>query len=361
VSRSKEHKVVVTQRFFDAETVAYLRSHDCDVVIAELPPGKADGDIPQETLLQWLKGAAGWIVGHAHVTRELLTELPELQVISRRGVGYDRVDVSAVRDLGRVATIAAGGNDATVADQTIGLMLALGRRFRECQQTMREGSWAIPLGTDLYRKTVGIVGLGRIGRSVAQRLTAFEATILVHTPRRHEDLASRSGFVYVGLPEILSRSDYLTLHAPLTPETRFLIRAERIAQMKPTAFVINTARGGLIEDRDLLAALTNKRLAGAGLDVFMSESDPTYDEVTRQLIALPNVIALPHAGASTREGLNRTNRVAAECVVGVLKGTAVPLGCIVADGRTVGDQWHQEPGPDGRAENRADSGRSGAT
>jgi D-3-phosphoglycerate dehydrogenase len=335
VNRSKERKVVVTQRFFDAETMSYLRSNGCEVVVAELPPGQADGEIPVEVLLRWLRGAAGWIVGHARVTRELLTELPDLQVISRRGVGYDRVDVSAVRDLGRVATIAAGGNDATVADHTLGLMLALGRRFREGQQAMSEGSWAIPLGTDLYRKTVGIVGLGRIGRGVVKRLTGFEATILVHAPRRDEDLARTGGFEYVDLPEILSRSDYLTLHAPLTPDTRFLIRDERIRQMKSTAYVINTARGGLVEDRDLLEALTGNRLAGAGLDVFMSEPDPTYKDVTRQLIALPNVMALPHAGASTREGLNRTNMVAAQCVVAVLDGTPLPPECVVADGRTM--------------------------
>jgi D-3-phosphoglycerate dehydrogenase len=340
VTCPKARKVVVTQRFFDAETVSYLRSNACDVVIAELPPGQADGDVPHEILLQWLKGAVGWIVGHARVTRELLQDLPELQIISRRGVGYDRVDVAAIRDLGRVATIAAGGNDATVADQTIGLMLALGRRFREGQQAMSEGSWTIPLGTDLYRKTVGIVGLGRIGRSVAQRLTGFEATVLVHAPRRDEVLARTSGFEYVGLPEILSRSDYLTLHAPLTRDTRFLIREERIAQMKPTAFVINTARGGLVEDRDLLAALTSKRLAGAGLDVFMSESDASYNDVTRQLVALPNVIGLPHAGASTREGLDRTNMVAAQCVVAVLNGTPVPPECLVADGRAARPKPH---------------------
>src|ERR1700676_866638 len=285
-------KVVVTQRFFDAETMSYLRSNGCEVAVAELPPGQADGNVPQEVLLRWLRGAAGWIVGHARVTRKLLTELPELQVISRRGVGYERVDVAAVRDLGGVATIAAGGNDATVADQTIGLMLALGRRFREGQQAMSEGSWAIPLGTDLYRKTVGIVGLGRIGRSVVKRLAGFEATVLVHTPRHEEDLPRTSGFEYVDLPEVLSRSDYLTLHAPLTPDSRFLIREERIAQMKPTAFVINTARGGLVEDRDLLTALTTKRLAGAGLDVFMSESDPSYRDVTRQVAAPPDVSAL---------------------------------------------------------------------
>src|ERR1700692_1822109 len=109
------------------------------------------------------------------------------------------MDVAAIRDLGRVATIAAGGNDAPVADQAIGLMLALGRRFREGQQAVAAGSWAIPLGTDLYRKTVGIVGLGRIGRGVLKRLMGFEATLLVHTPHRDQELACASGFEYVDL------------------------------------------------------------------------------------------------------------------------------------------------------------------
>jgi D-3-phosphoglycerate dehydrogenase / 2-oxoglutarate reductase len=332
---SAGRKVIVTQRFFDDDTVGYLRANDCEVVIAPLPQGQSDADVPPGTLLEWLNGAAGWIVGHARVTRELLEGLPGLQIVSRRGVGYERVDVNAIRDLGRVATIAAGGNDATVADQTIGLMLSVGRRFREGQDNLNRGSWAIPLGTDLYRKTVGVVGLGRIGRSVIKRLAAFECRMLVCTPRQDADLASRMGFEYAALSTLLEHSDYVTLHAPLTAETRFLIREQTIRTMKPTAFVINTARGGLVEDRELLAALKEGRLAGAGLDVFMSESDPSYRAVTQELVSLPNVVALPHAGASTREGLARTNRVAAECVVAVLNGSSPPAQCVVADGRNV--------------------------
>jgi len=330
---SDSRKVVVTQRFFDEATLDYLRQNNCDVSIAELPAGKADGDVPEPVLREWLRGAAGWIVGHARVTRELLTALPDLKIVSRRGVGYERVDVAAIRDLGRVATIAAGGNDATVADQTIGLMLALGRRFREGQSGIARGSWAIPLGTDLYRKTVGVIGLGRIGRSVVKRLAAFECRVLVHAPRQDAQLATAFGFEYADLNAVLAQSDYLTLHAPLTPETRFLIREETIRSMKPTAFVINTARGGLIEDSDLLAALKQRQLAGAGLDVFMSESDPSYQHVTQELASLPNVIAQPHSGASTREGLDRTNMIAARCVVAVLNGVEPPTECIVADGR----------------------------
>jgi D-3-phosphoglycerate dehydrogenase len=326
-------RVVVTQRFFDDDTITYLRANDCEVVVAELPAGRADGDIAAETLVEWLQGAAGWVVGHARVTRQLLEALPDLRIVSRRGVGYERVDVAAIRDLGRVATIAAGGNDATVADQTIGLMLALGRRFREGQENLSRGSWAIPLGTDLYRKTVGVIGLGRIGRGVVKRLVAFDCRVLVHAPHHDADLASAAGFEYAELSTVLAQSDYVTLHAPLTPDTRFLIREETIQSMKPGAFVINTARGGLVEDRDLLSALKSKQLAGAGLDVFVSESDPSYQSVTQELVSLPNVVALPHAGASTREGLDRTNRVAAECVVAVLNGMDPPLQCVVADGR----------------------------
>ena len=124
-------KVLVTQRFFDDEAIAFLHAHGCEPVIAELPDGEADGNVPHETLVQWLQGASGWIVGHARVTRQLLADLPGLRVISRRGVGYDRVDTAAVKDLGRVACIAAGSNDPTVADLAVGLMLALGRRFPE--------------------------------------------------------------------------------------------------------------------------------------------------------------------------------------------------------------------------------------
>jgi D-3-phosphoglycerate dehydrogenase len=334
-SKRTPHKVVVTQRFFDEAAMDYLRANNCDVTIAELPPGKADGDVPETVLREWLQGAAGWIVGHARVTRDLLLALPELKIVSRRGVGYERVDVAAVRELGRVATIAAGGNDATVADQTIGLMLALGRRFREGHAGINRGSWAIPLGTDLYRKTVGVIGLGRIGRAVVKRLAAFDCKILVYAPRQDADLVARLGFEYAELTTVLTQSDYVTLHAPLTPQTRFLIRTETIRLMKPTAFVINTARGGLIEDRDLLHALENKELAGAGLDVFVSESDPSYQHVTQELASMLNVIAQPHSGASTREGLDRTNMIAAQCVVAVLSGMDPPAECIVADGRAV--------------------------
>jgi D-3-phosphoglycerate dehydrogenase len=326
-------RVVVTQRFFDEVSLRYLADHGCDVQVADLPPGKADGDFTQDQLVEILTGARGWIVGHARVTRELLEALPELEVISRRGVGYERVDLQAARELGRVVAIAAGGNDASVADHALGLMLAVARRFRESQAAMEAGKWSILMGSDLYRKTVGVIGLGRIGKSLAQRLRGFEAEILVHTTRPDHDFAAAAGLTYVELAELLARSDYVSVHAPLTAATRYMIDAEAIAKMKPGAILVNTARGGLVQDADLLAALKSGHLAGAGLDVFVSESDPSFAEVTRELLSLPNVVATPHAGASSREGLDRTNLIAAQSVVAVLQGRDPAPECVVADGR----------------------------
>jgi D-3-phosphoglycerate dehydrogenase len=327
-------RVVVTQRFFDEASRAFLRSAGCDVVEAELQRGQTDGGLSHDELVALLDGAEGWIVGHARVTRELLAALPRLAAISRRGVGYERVDLQAARDLGRVVTIAAGGNDASVADQAIGLMIAVGRRFREAQNQMIAGSWSILMGSDLYRKTVGVVGLGRIGRSVVKRLSGFDAQVLVATPRPDPAYAAETGVDFVDVETLLRRSDYVTLHAPLMPATRHLINAESLRTMRPGAFLINTARGGLVSDADLLAALQAGQLGGAGLDVFESESDPTLQPVTDALIALPNVVAAPHAGASTREGLDRTNMIASRCVVDVLEGRSPPAECVVADGRT---------------------------
>jgi len=330
---SGSRRVVVTQRFFDDASVAFLRAAGCEVTIAELPAGQADGGLSHDALKTLLDGAGGWIVGHARVTRALLSELPDLAIVSRRGVGYERVDLQAARDLGRVVTIAAGGNDASVADQAIGMMISVGRRFREAQNQMIGGSWSILMGSDLYRKTVGVVGLGRIGRSVVKRLGGFEARVLAATARPDPAYAAQTGVIFTDLATLLRESDYVTLHAPLTPATRHMIDADSIATMRGGAVVINTARGGLVSDADLLAALKSGHLGGAGLDVFESESDPTMQAVTDELIALPNVIAAPHAGASTREGLDRTNMIAARCVVDVFEGRDPPAACLVADGR----------------------------
>jgi D-3-phosphoglycerate dehydrogenase len=308
------------------------------VVIADLAPGQADGDLSEQHLTDLLADADAWIVGHANITASLLSRLPRLQVIARRGVGYERVDTAAVEAAGKVATIAIGGNDASVADHTVALMLAVCRQLKQCQKGLSANDWSIPLGGDLYRKTVGIVGLGRIGRGVLQRLSGFEVKPLIHTSR--PDSAQAEGSV-VDLETLLRESDFVTLHAPLNPATQGMIDERALKLMKRSAVLINTARGGLVRDAELLKALTEKRLAGAGLDVFESESNPALSPVTEQLIQLPNVVVTPHVGASTVEGLNRTNLIAAQCAVAVLEGRSPPGHCVIADGRRTVAQGEQ--------------------
>lgn len=326
-------KVVVTQKFFDDAAIEFLRQNDCQVEIAKLPDGVTEADLTPSHIQKLLAGAGGWIVGHARITREVQVSLPDLAIISRRGVGFEKVDIAAANDLGKVVTIAAGGNDASVADQVIGMMISVGRRFREAQGAMNEGRWNILVGKELYRKKVGIIGFGRIGRSLARRLHGFEAEILVCTPRLAEQDVAAFGLVEANFDTIVEQADYISVHAPLTENTWHMFNAGVFERMKPTSVIINTARGGLVSDADLLSALKQKHILGAGLDVFESEGNPALQQVTDELIALPNVVAAPHAGASTDEALSRTNMIAAQCVVDVLDGRDPPTQCIVADGR----------------------------
>lgn len=329
-------KVVVTQKFFDDEAIAYLRSKDIDVEIAALPAGRSEGDLTAGEIRDLLAGAGGWIVGHARITREVLEALPDLAVISRRGVGYEKVDVGAAKDLGKVVAIATGGNDASVAEQVIGMMISLGRRFQEAQSAMKAGEWNILVGTELYRRKVGIIGFGRIGRSLAKRLSGFEAEILVCTPRLDPADIETCGLKVVDQETLLREADYVSVHAPLTRDTHHMFDARAFAAMKPSAILINTARGGLVDDQALLKALESGQIRGAGLDVYESESDPSKQPVTDALIGRHDVIAAPHAGASTKEALQRTNMIAAVCAGEVIDGRAPPQACIVVDGRCAG-------------------------
>ena len=323
-------KVVVTPPNFDGAALDYLRAHGCAPVL----PAKPEAQHSDEDLRALLAGAQGWIIGPApHVTRDLVAALPECRVFARRGVGYERLDTTAIKEAGRVAAIATGGNDASVADAAVGLMLAVGRRMREQQNAMLAGDWSIRVSTDLYRKTVGIIGMGRSGRALVQRLKGFEAKLLCVTPRPDLAWGEAQGVAFTDLATLLRDSDYVCIHAPLTPQTRHLIGAAELAAMKPGAILINTARGGLVDDRALLEALRSGHLGGAGLDVYEGEADPELKPVAQALLALPNVVGMPHSAASTREGLARTNMIIARTVVAVLNGTEAPEGCVIADGR----------------------------
>lgn len=320
-------KVLVTTRLFDDAAARFLEAQGFEVVPSGLPGDALDTHIPDADLNRMLDGAAGWIVGMRAVTRDVLAAHPGLRVVARRGVGYDSVDVKAARDLGRVVTIAAGANDPAVADHTLALMLAVLRRLKETGAAIARGDWRVLSGSDLTGKTVGLVGFGRIGRQVARRLAGFDTTVLVSSRTPDPEAA---GVAFVGLDELIARSDVVSLHAPLVPDTRHAIDAAALRAMKPGAVVVNTARGGLIDDRALLAALEAGEIAGAGLDVFEAEADPALQGIADALAARPDVVATGHAAGSSREALARGNLISAQCVAAAVAGTPFPPGCLVS-------------------------------
>jgi len=242
------------------------------------------------------------------VDRALLESLaPPLRVVANFAVGVDNIDLDAARDLGVVVTNTPGVLTDATAEVAIGLMLACARRFLEGDRIMRAGrfeGWAplFHLGHALYGRTVGIVGAGRIGRRVGETMArGFDCTVLYSRP--------------TDLDELLQRSDFVSLHCPLTPATHHLIDAARLARMKPTAILVNTARGPVVDERALVAALREGRIAGAGLDVF--EEEP---RTAPGLAELDNVVLLPHIGSPTHSARAGMARLAAGSIVAVLGG-----------------------------------------
>ena len=329
---SNASEVLVTVRFFDEQAVAKLEARGHRVLRADIPYDGTD-QVVTPAVAQALSTAQAWIIGMAPVTDELLRTYPNLKVIARRGVGFDTVDVSAIEGLGRLLTNTPGGNEPAVADHAVGLMLAVGKKIAEAHSRMKTGEWRVLVSSELYQKTVGLVGLGRIGRQVASRLSGFDCKVLAYDPFLDETTAKAIGVTRCSLEEVLTQSDYVSLHAPLTPQTHHLISAGALSLMKHGAILINTARGELIDEEALLAALNSGLLAGAGLDVFACEHDPGLRPLAERLIAHPHVVATPHSAASSDESLQRSNKLAAECVALALEGKPVPLHCIVADGR----------------------------
>lgn len=324
--------VLVTIRFFDDEAVARLEARGHRVIRADIAYDALDTAITPG-IERALERAQAWILGTPPVTRSLLERFPQLKVIARRGVGYDSIDVAAVKDLGRLLTNTPGGGEPAVADHALAMMLAVGKRLAESHMRMQAGDWRAIVGTELYDKTVGLIGLGRIGRMVAQRLRGFDARVIVFDPYLDEASANAAGVTRCGLDDLLRQSDFISLHAPLTSDTRHMINADTLRMVKQGAILVNTSRGELIDESALLHALEGGALAGAGLDVFAGEKDTGSRAIAQQLLALPNVIGTPHTAASTRESLARANATAADCVAAALEGLSVPQQCIVADGR----------------------------
>jgi D-3-phosphoglycerate dehydrogenase len=252
-----------------------------------------------------------------------------LEIIARTGVGVDvsRVDVDAAREHHVWVTNMPGVNAAAVAELAFAQMIALARHTHAADVAVKANRWAEGprfQGSELAGKTLGIVGMGNIGSRVALRARAFEMALLVCDPYIPASQVTALGGRWVGLEELLREADFVTLHCPLNSETRHLIGAQQLGQMKRAALLVNLARGGVVEEQALLQALREKRIAGAAVDVM--ESEPPRQN--HPLLALDNVLLTPHIGGSTREAQSRGEWGAAEEVVRVLQGDR-PLNPVV--------------------------------
>ena len=238
-----------------------------------------------------------------------------LKIIARWGVGYDAIDVTAATQHGIVVTYTPGMLDDSVADYTLALLLCLARRVHEGHAAMHHGGWKIAWGNDVSGKTLGIFGCGRIGMAVARRASGFAMRLLAYN-RTPKPEAEKLGVKFVSLDELLAESDFISIHAALTPETRGMIGESQFRKMKPTAFLINTARGALVDESALMKALFDRRIAGAAIDVFVTEPLPADSP----LRATPNLLLSPHQASSSFETGERVSNVAANAIVDVMQG-----------------------------------------
>lgn len=254
----------------------------------------------------------------ARVDADLLEAATRLRVVGRAGVGLDNVDIRAASLRGVIVMNTPGANTIATAEHTMTMLLSLCRHVAQADHSIRSGEWARSryLGVQLWRKTLGIVGLGRIGARVAQRAQAFGMTVIAFDPFISDDVARELKVELVELDDLLARADFITLHAALTPETRGVIDEAAIAKMKPGARLVNCARGALVDEAALVAALRSGHIAGAALDVFVDEPLPPENP----LRSLPNVVLTPHLAASTIEAQRDVGTQIVDQVLAALRG-----------------------------------------
>jgi D-3-phosphoglycerate dehydrogenase len=307
-------RVLVTPTSYAREDPA-LRSA-LEVEVGEVIYNTTGKPLDSDALAALLPGIDGYIASLDEIDRRALQAADRLKVISRYGVGVDAVDLQAAREKGVVVTNTPGANSSSVAELAVGLMLSLARNITSAAAATRSGGWPRMSGLSLEGKVVGLVGFGAIGRTVARLLGGFECTLLAFDPIADPAQVSTLGVSLVSLQEIIQNADIISLHCPLTPETRRMVDTSFLAAMKPGALLINTARGELIEEAALLAALDSGRLGGAALDVFSSQ--PSKKD--NPLLIHPRLIATPHMGAHTDAATNAMGWMALNDCLAVLRG-----------------------------------------
>ncbi len=269
----------------------------------------------ESELLALIPGIDAVIAGSEPYSARVMDADPALRAIARVGVGYDAVDVTAATAHGIAVTIAPGTNQDAVAEHTFCLMLALVKDLIAQHAGVKSGHWPRRTNLPLRGQTLGIAGLGRIGKAVALRGEVFGMPLLAYDPYPDHKFAKEHNITFVPFEQLLAESDFVSLHLPLTPDSKQIINQKTLALMKPTAFLVNTARGGLVNEADLLDALKNKRIAGAGLDVFDEEPPGKLP-----LFELNNVVLTPHAAGGDTQSLRDMTVSAAEAIVSLHKG-----------------------------------------
>ena len=309
-------KVVITRGIFP-EVVDALRSR------FEVVHNDDDRPWPAEELATRMQGASGAMATVMDKFDEpLLARCPQLKVISNIAVGYNNIDVPACTRRRIRVTNTPGVLDDTTADLTWSLLMAAARRISEADAYVRRGDWKIAfgvqyfLGQDIHHATLGIIGMGRIGQAVARRARGFDMRVIYHNRSRLPgDEEKRLGAQWVERDALLAQADFVVVMAPYSPATHHLVGAAEIAKMKPTAILVNSARGGVVDDAALAAALKEKRIAGAGLDVF--EGEP---KLNPGFAKLPNVVLTPHIGSASRATRVVMCNLAAANMTAVLEG-----------------------------------------
>jgi phosphoglycerate dehydrogenase-like enzyme len=308
-------KVVVTARAMDEvgqSALALLREAGCEIVDPQ-QVGPMSGD----ALLRVLDGADAVLAGVDRFTAEAIgsPEAAQLKLISRWGVGFDAIDVAAATGAGIVVAYTPGLLNETVADFAFALLLALARHVHLGHGDMTNGTWRAVWGVEVFGKTLGLVGCGRIGQAMARRASGFDLRVLAYDVAP-DPAAEKLGVTFVGLDELLAESDFVSIHAALTPGSRGLIGEAQLHAMKPTALLVNTARGALIDEDALAKALHDRQIAGAALDAFVAEPLPADSP----LRSAPNVLLTPHFASYARETGERVSHTAVQAIVDLKNG-----------------------------------------
>lgn len=274
------------------------------------------GPLAGEGLVRELQGCVAVIAGNEPYNDAVFDACPDLKVVARWGIGYDAIDVPAATRHGVMVINTPGLVTQAVADMTFALLLGIARRLPHCDQSVRAGQWPAVFSGQVWEKTLGLVGMGQIGQAVAHRARGFNMRVLIHDPYCDEGLCALHGGEAASLETVLRESDFVSLHCTMCPETHRLINAERLHLMKPTAYLINAGRGGLVDQVALTQALRERWIAGAALDVLTDEPPDPHDP----LFTLDNVLLTPHCSSFTYDTMAKVNRQACQNVSDALSG-----------------------------------------